>query len=83
MRLTQALDATRAGNEQTDSPNIIFKAHIVIPNLLVLLIVVLNLSLFGLLANYERGRKLLLSKPGLFSGGLVSHEVSFFLLSSA
>lgn len=84
VRLTQALDATRAGNEQTDSPNIIFKAHIVIPNLLVLLIVVLNLSLFGLLANYERGRKLLLSKPGLFSGGLVSHEVSFFfLLSSA
>lgn len=60
MRLTQALDATRAGNEQIDSPNIIFKAHIVIPNLLVLLIVVLNLSLFGLLANYERGRKLLL-----------------------
>lgn len=78
VRLSQALDATRASSSggQTDSPNVLFKAHIVIPNFLVLLVVVIHLTIFGLMANYEWSRKLLLSKPSWFSAGAVSHEVS-------
>jgi len=70
VRLTQALDK-HLGN---DIPPVHFGAHIVIPNLKILVLVVIFFTIFQFLAQYSWGRKVLLAYPEIFSYGMVSQN---------
>ncbi|KAF9102133.1 hypothetical protein BGX27_011167 [Mortierella sp. AM989] len=74
IRLSQQLVLQDKDLESVQSPPIQFSAYICIPNFKILAATIYASTVFGLLANYEFGRKLLLKHPRFFTLGMFSHE---------
>ncbi|EJD46858.1 hypothetical protein AURDEDRAFT_184118 [Auricularia subglabra TFB-10046 SS5] len=70
VRLSQALDAYL----DTGVPPVHFAAYIVIHGWFTLALLTFYFTIFQALVPYEAGRRLLLTYPRLFTGGLVSHS---------
>ncbi|KAF9993943.1 hypothetical protein BGZ65_010469 [Modicella reniformis] len=74
IRLSQQLVLQDKDLQSVRFPPVQFSAYICIPSFKILATTIFASTMFGLLAKYEWGRKLLLKHPRLFTMGVFSHE---------
>ncbi|KAF9897705.1 hypothetical protein BX616_005122, partial [Lobosporangium transversale] len=74
VRLSQQLVLQDKDLKSVQSPPVQFAAYICIPTFKALAITIFASTVFGLLAPYEFGRKILMKYPRLFTMGVFSHE---------
>ncbi|KAF9205404.1 hypothetical protein BGZ49_004085 [Haplosporangium sp. Z 27] len=74
IRLSQQLVLQDKDLKSAQTPPVQFSAYICIPSFKTLAATIFASAVFGLFANYEFGRKILLKYPRLFTLGMFSHE---------